>query len=613
MPFEFNSVFMFCRLSLCLFLLLNMEVGAAQEISVVSFTPLENDMTARTSSPERDVNGELSALLKIVTVESGFIFEGGSLGIVKTKQREGEWWVYVPAGARRLTIRHAQLGVMRDYAYPTPIVGGSVYEMKLVHGEIEVRVREQRILTEFVMLDSEPDGADVYLNNELMGKTPFRAEQPEGRYEWRLERELYLSDAGVFDLKAGKRQRLNVILKPNYGTVEVSTQPEGGASISLNGIKMVETTPVTLNEVPVGDHIITATHPWYETKSEKVSIIAGETKDVSFSLLPNFAELIVEARADEEVYINDIRKSSGKYTARYHPGVYRVEVRRAGHRPANRQITLERGGAVRLELNPEPILSNLKVLSTPEDAEIFLNGNHFGTTPYIIRDLLVGDYDLELRKEGFGTSNQRVTVKEGRVVEVNLSLSSSGSLVFSSEPSGADIYLNGVYQGQTPYTANDLPADNYSYELRKTGYKPFMNTALVESGVVSQIYKTLTPNSSTILQAESTPTESAPVNANYARERGRYDSNMNYRGKKSGKGWVAATTILLSPLFGAIPAIACSSTEPAPHNLNYSEVELAQDLNYRKAYVDQAHKTKRKKIWRSYLISSGFWVLLFAL
>ena len=66
----------------------------AQDISVSSFKLLENDLTANTTGTmERDQNGEVAALIKVVTTEQGFVFDGGMSGIVKTKQGVGEVWV----------------------------------------------------------------------------------------------------------------------------------------------------------------------------------------------------------------------------------------------------------------------------------------------------------------------------------------------------------------------------------------------------------------------------------------------------------------------------------------------------------------------------------------
>ena len=89
---------------------------SAQNISVKSFRLLETDLTANTAGTmKRDQNNEVAALIKIVTTETGFSFEGSSLGFVATKQTPGEIWLYVPRKSRKVTIKHATLGVLRDY------------------------------------------------------------------------------------------------------------------------------------------------------------------------------------------------------------------------------------------------------------------------------------------------------------------------------------------------------------------------------------------------------------------------------------------------------------------------------------------------------------------
>ena len=67
---------------------------SAQSIGVTSFRVLENDLTANThGTMEKDFNGEPAALIKVMTTEQGFVFDGGMVGIVKTKQGVGELWV----------------------------------------------------------------------------------------------------------------------------------------------------------------------------------------------------------------------------------------------------------------------------------------------------------------------------------------------------------------------------------------------------------------------------------------------------------------------------------------------------------------------------------------
>ena len=112
------------RRCICSLLLLIPLAASAQNMTVESFRQLENDLAAITNGTmEIDQNGEVAALIKIVVQGSGFTFDVGSMGVVKTRQMGGEWWVYVPRGVQRITINHPKYGVMRNYYFDVPIEG----------------------------------------------------------------------------------------------------------------------------------------------------------------------------------------------------------------------------------------------------------------------------------------------------------------------------------------------------------------------------------------------------------------------------------------------------------------------------------------------------------
>ena len=137
----------------------------AQNISVASFKLLENDLTANThGTMVRDQNGEVAALIKIVTTEKGFVFDGGMVGITKVKQEVGEVWVYVPHGIKKVTIKHEQLGVLRDYFFPVAIEKARTYEMVLTTGRVETVVTHS-VNKQYVMFTVEPTNAVVELND----------------------------------------------------------------------------------------------------------------------------------------------------------------------------------------------------------------------------------------------------------------------------------------------------------------------------------------------------------------------------------------------------------------------------------------------------------------
>lgn len=96
-------------------------------------------------------------------------------------------------------------------------------------------------------------------------------------------------------------------------------------------------------------------------------------------------------------------------------------------------------------------------------------------------------------------------------------------------------------------------------------------------------------------------------------EKGKDDAKTFYKGKNSGAGWTAATTIILSPILGVVPAALCASAEPDIDNLNVPNASLMKNNDYNKGYTQQATKTKQKKVWKMFGISSGIWLGLLLL
>ncbi|MBD5342966.1 MAG: hypothetical protein HDR93_06945 [Bacteroides sp.] len=103
-----------------------------QSISISSFRDMPDDITAVThGTTVIDQNGEKCALIKVETTQTGFSFDVGSLGVVKTAYKPGEVWVYVPYGVKRISISHPAYGVLRDFNLPHALEKGKTYLLKL--------------------------------------------------------------------------------------------------------------------------------------------------------------------------------------------------------------------------------------------------------------------------------------------------------------------------------------------------------------------------------------------------------------------------------------------------------------------------------------------------
>jgi hypothetical protein len=77
----------------------------------------------------------------------------------------------------------------------------------------------------------------------------------------------------------------------------------------------------------------------------------------------------------------------------------------------------------------------------------------------------------------------------------------TGDLEVSSSPSGASIYLNGAYQGETrssgPFYITGLTPATYTVLLKKSGYKDYTTAAQIVAGTTARVSAVLQPASGT--------------------------------------------------------------------------------------------------------------------
>ena len=205
------------------------------------------------------------------------------------------------------------------------------------------------------ILQSEPSGADVYLDDKLQGTTPFQKKLLLGKYRYRLELPLYHSAAGVVELTEEGRQQLSVPLSPAFGYVTVRTEPETGAEIMVDGEESGLKTNATTARLSSGVHRITVKLDMYQPQVKEVEVKDGDTTVVAFTMQPNFAELSLSAPDSAELYIDGMFVGKGKYRGRLMEGLHDLEARQASHRSDKRQELISAGKSVEMILQPRPI------------------------------------------------------------------------------------------------------------------------------------------------------------------------------------------------------------------------------------------------------------------
>ena len=250
---------------------------AAQTLAVTSFKPLPNDLTANMAgTQEKDQNGDVAALIKVVTSQTGFSFEGGMAGIVKTQQRTGEIWVYVPHGIKKITILHQSLGVLRDYYFPCAIEAAKTYEMALTSGEVRTTVVED-LGVSYLVLSVTPKTASVYIDGELQandGSGEIVKSLPYGEHQYRVEAGNYMPDAGVVQIGKDKTV-LNVNLKSALATLKVATTTPG-TEIYVNEKK--KGTDMWSGSIGAGTYVLEGRLAGHRSQKMSVTVAKQEEK-----------------------------------------------------------------------------------------------------------------------------------------------------------------------------------------------------------------------------------------------------------------------------------------------------------------------------------------------
>ena len=256
---------------------------AQNKIQVTSFNRMETDVTARITAPQRDQNGEVCALIRIVTTEKGLMFEPDALGIVSRENKPGEIWLYIPRGARRISIMHDKFGVLRNYFYPDIIEKATVYEMEIQIGD-GAQQTPANTNTQLIVMRPDPATADIYIDDE---KVPtenglFTATMKKGTHTYRVESPMYAPEAGIIDL--GSEQKImSVTLKPRFGYLEIFSLPEQDAKVFINN-ELAGQTPYKSDRMPLQEYRIRIEKDFFFPMDSTVTIFAGKTSSLTFKM-----------------------------------------------------------------------------------------------------------------------------------------------------------------------------------------------------------------------------------------------------------------------------------------------------------------------------------------
>ena len=439
------------KLYLSILLSLLCTIGIqAQKLNVESFVAKTNDITARTQ-PRQDINGNDCALVKVQLAAPNAVFEGNVVG--KVAYNTSEYLVYMAQGSKKLTVKlegYLPLEVVfQDYGIKS-LEPKTVYLLTILWCVWYSAIGTPKTKTGWIILDSEPSGASVYINDEFVGNTPLsNYKQAYGTYQYRLESPNYHSATGIIELNAGRFEQ-KVVLKPAFGSISVKSSI-AGAKILLDGKQTGKQTPATLTEIPSGTHTISLQMDKYAPKQQEVIVEDGQTANVSMSLDARFARITINSLDGADIYSNGKLLGKGHISEDMMEGYYDLEVRLDHHKSVTKQIQVVAGQSQEITLNPIPKYGSLDIISTPHDASVTIDGKSYGKAPLTVEQLLEGEHHVALFLEGYTKETRHVSVNEKESASIEVVLSKE---VTEMKPEPVETKAAGAKQAQSD--ANDI-------------------------------------------------------------------------------------------------------------------------------------------------------------
>lgn len=322
--------------------------------------------------------------------------------------------------------------------------------------------------TGIIYIKSNPEGAKVFINNEdTKETTTFQQVLAPGKYTFKLQHDLYYNYEGQFTINDNSIERVDVALKPNFGSLRITSNPSE-AECFLDG-NLIGKTPLLQEKILSGKHLLELHKDRYSVLKDEIEVEDAKAIEKIYSLTAGFGSLGIKAEPDADIYINSQKVGTRIYSGQIDVGKFLIELKRERYYSQIRNIVVESGQEYIFNFELKPMTGSVSVLTTPPEAQVYLDNNLIGSSPQIIKELQIGDHLLKLVLPGFETYEQQISVLLDQSTLIKAKLNQGHLISFETEPMGAFVILDGVEKGVTPL---EVPIKNglYRLKLSKSGF-----------------------------------------------------------------------------------------------------------------------------------------------
>lgn len=139
------------------------------------------------------------------------------------------------------------------------------------------------------------------------------------------------------------------------------------------------------------------------------------------------------------------------------------------------------------DLLPDSAKKSLTVTSTPLGADVHIDGELVGKTPFTSYSIGYGHHRIRIALEGRLEERDSVDLKFGDHPTIHKRLMVPGGLNVNSTPEGAHVYVDTVMSGFTPATIRGLRPGKHRVRISTPGYHPWDQPVAVQESTITKV------------------------------------------------------------------------------------------------------------------------------
>lgn len=159
-----------------------------------------------------------------------------------------------------------------------------------------------------LIVQSTPEGAEVRVNDEVLGRTPLERSLPVGVYELGISLRGWFDYGQRVEVRAGDRTLVRAPLERRFADVRLRSTTEG-VEFWIDSRPGRVFRPGDVVELEPGPHRVDARAPGYTTRRQDIQLIAGEERELRLNL--QLSPETLAARQRDAILARPVRLQAG--------------------------------------------------------------------------------------------------------------------------------------------------------------------------------------------------------------------------------------------------------------------------------------------------------------